>query len=427
MMGNKHFSRAQSMKRLLFIISLLVIANHYVHCQKIESYLDIAGLIDINDTDLLNQSLAYEPDFSRIRKVFNKAESGKDITIGAIGGSITMGAAASAPEERWVNLVARWFQHKYPDINVYLYNAGIGATNSKFGALRAYEDLLKYNPDIVFFEFSVNDNVNDMVQEGAEGLIRQILQSGSSPGLIMLGMMNRWGDNVQELHIPLAEYYGVPFLSLRNVCAPRIANGSLEPEEILADDVHPNTVGHRLTARMIVLQLEKTCSNRTANTREVEKIPAPLYSDLLEKVSFIYASELLVSENSGWNLQEHAKTKQQHWRLHGKPIIDLVWNAKKPGAVLSFDYEGTFLALTYYQYKAGSNAGSIKIEIDGNVNEVIKAEGEQTWGGLHKTEIIGPELPAGKHKVRIELINKEKASTGSVGFDIIAVGRGLKK
>jgi hypothetical protein len=177
---------------------------------------------------------------------------------------------------------------------------------------------------------------------------------------------------------------------------------------------------------MIVLQLEKAL-NSPDNTSKKKDIPAPLYSDLLEKVSFTYASELMVSENTGWDLKKHAETQQQHWRMHGKPIIDNVLNAMKPGSVISFDYEGTFLALTFYQYKLGTAAGAVRVEIDGVFQDVLKAEGEQTWGGVHKTVITGLELPAGKHKVRIELMNNSQGSSQPVGFDIIAVAHGMRK
>ncbi|MFW5645515.1 MAG: SGNH/GDSL hydrolase family protein, partial [Bacteroidota bacterium] len=348
------------------------------------------------------------------------------IVIGAIGGSITMGAAAETPEERWINLVARWFCKTFPDTKVSLYNAGIGATNSKFGALRAYEDLLQYKPDIVFFEFSVNDNVNDMPEKGAEGLLRQILTSASDPGVIMVGMMNRWGENVQDKHLPLAKHYNIPFISFRNLFAPRIKDEKIDPEWILADDVHPNSLGHRLTARMIILQLENANNSNSLTLRtKAPEIPDPLYSDQLENVVFYKAPQVNFSQNKGWILKEHEATMDQSWQLHGKPVIGEVWNAVKTGSVITFDYEGTFFALTYYQYKAGSASGLVRIEIDGISYGQLRAEGDQTWGGMHKTVLKGLNLPYGKHRVRIELMDPGYIHSVAQGFDIIALAHGV--
>jgi lysophospholipase L1-like esterase len=389
---------------------------------------DVYSKLKFSDAEIVRESLANHGDFSRIKAVLRKAKQGEDIVIGAIGGSITMGAGAGAPEERWVNIVARWFCLTFPDIKVSLYNAGIGATNSKFGALRAYEDLLQYEPDIVFFEYSVNDNINDMAEEGTEGLLRQLLTSVSDPAVVMVGMMNRWGGNVQHKHLPLAKHYNVPFISLRNLCEPRIKDERIDPEWILADDVHPNSSGHRLIARMIILHLEK--SNNSSSmplTTKANEIPDPLYPDPLEKLVFYKAPHIDFSQNKGWTLREHDVTMDQPWRLHGKPIIGKVWNAVKSGSVISFDYEGTFFALTYYQYKAGSASGLIRIEIDGIPCGEFWAEGDQTWGGMHKTVIMGLNLPYAKHRVKIELMDPGYIHSETRGFDIIAIAHGVQE
>lgn len=413
------------MAGIFLMTGLLAVPSAF--CQEALSFVELTGELGLSDSQIKNGSLTGAPDFSRIQQVFSRAERGEDLVIGAIGGSITMGAAAGvAPEDRWINLVARWFQMKFPEVDVYLYNAGIGATNSKFGALRAQHDLLQYEPDMVFFEFSVNDNVNDMVQEGSEGLLRQALHCTSEPGIIMLGMMNRWGDNVQEKHLPLASHYDIPFISLRNLCESRITSGQLDPRLILADDVHPHTAGHRLTARMILLHLEEAFSQRSRETEKTTVIPEPLYSDMLEKVVFHNAAELSMVVYSGWQLQEHAVTRDQHWRLHGKRIIEKVWNAVEPGSEWTLAYEGTFFAITHYLYQAGAGAGTVSVKIDGVEQGVIRGEGEQTWGGYHQTRFFGQELSHGEHLVTITLTEGVQQDDGSAGFGIIAVSYGTE-
>ncbi len=412
----------------IIVAGLFLMLSLNAASQENLSFLDIYDELKLSDAEIIRESLVNDENFSRVKSVLRKAEQGQDIVIGAIGGSVTMGASAETPEERWVNLVARWFCKTFPDIKVSLYNAGIGATNSKFGALRAYEDLLQYEPDMVFFEFSINDNVNDLPEKGAEGLLRQILTSPSDPGVIMVGMMNRWGGNVQDKHLPLAKHYNVPFISLRNLCEPRIKDGRIDPECILADDVHPNSLGHRLTARMIILHLEKiNNSSSKALTARANEIPDPLCSEPLENVVFYKAPHVNFSQNEGWTLREHDVTMDQPWRLHGKPIIGKVWNAVKTGSVISFDYEGTFFALTYYQYKAGSASGLVGIEIDGIPYGELRAEGDQTWGGMHKTVIMGLNLPYAKHRVKIELLDAGYIHSESRGFDIIAIAHGVQE
>ena len=416
------------MRIIIFLVaSISFAASFTVYSQEAYSGSDKVDVLNIQDEILLKQSLYHTGDLSRIKTVLTKAERGEDIVVGVIGGSITMGASAStAPEDRWANLVAKWFCDKYPDITVRFYNAGIGATNSTFGAMRAWTDLLQYKPDFVVFEYSINDNGNERRQESSEGLLRQLLNSEPNPGVVMLGMMNRWGDNVQDKHLPLAQHYDIPFVSFRNVCEPLIKEGSISPEQVLADAVHPNTTGHLLTAKIINLVLESAYNSENRSKTEIEKLPAPLFTDMFENVEFMRAPDMKFKLNKGWELIAHDASLNAHWRLHGKRIIGKVWNTTEIGSKLEFEYEGTFLSLSYYVYKATIPKANIKVIIDGKNYGVVKGTGEQTWGGLSKTIILGEELTLGKHEVVIELLPSEGIEDGENGFDIVALGFGTK-
>lgn len=408
----------------VFIMSITS-KNAFGQNQKISK--DTIDVLSIINSELDNHSVLNEGDLTRIKAVLAKAESGEDIVIGAIGGSITMGAVASTPTEgRWANRVAQWFRDKYPFITVRFYNAGIGATNSTYGALRAYTDLLQYRPDLVLFEFSINDSENDHVEQGAEGLLREILNAEQKPALIMLAMMNESGGNVQEKHLPLAQYYNIPFVSFRNVFEPLIKDKSISPKQILADAVHPNKTGHEMAGRIIQQFLEKAWQSRTDNRIIANSTPKPLYSDKFENVTFFRASELKFGANKGWDLLSHKATEGEPWRMNGKRIIEKVWNAKTPGSKLQFNYKGTFFSLTYFLYKAADLMGFAKVIIDGKEYATINGTGKQTWGGYSKTVIIGDDLRFGKHQVTIELLPGKDSRTAGNGFDIIALAYGNK-
>ena len=102
---------------------------------------------------------------SRIRKVMADANQGKEITVGFIGGSITMGSVATSPERCYAARVHAWWESAFPKAKINYVNAGIGATTSQFAVARAEEDLLAYSPDFVIVEFSVND-------EKGQGFVR---------------------------------------------------------------------------------------------------------------------------------------------------------------------------------------------------------------------------------------------------------------
>jgi lysophospholipase L1-like esterase len=115
-----------------------------------------------------------------------KAQRGEKITVAVIGGSITAGAKASVPGKRYGNLVADWWRETFPKAEVAFVNAGIGATGSNYGALRASRDLLSHRPDFVVVEYSVNDGDTQEAAETLEGLIRQILSQPNTPAVVEL-------------------------------------------------------------------------------------------------------------------------------------------------------------------------------------------------------------------------------------------------
>ncbi len=409
----------------LHIISLVFILSGYAaFCPQVVPAQEGIPPDTMNEKTMVCKSLIHEGNLARLKAVLAKAERGEEVVVGAIGGSITMGAAATTAADRWANRVAGWFEHSFPDAKVRFYNAGIGATNSTFGALRAHQDLLQYAPDLVLFEFSINDSENEYPEAGAEGLLRQILNADHPPTVIMLAMMNAWGKNVQEYHLPLAQHYDIPFVSFRHLLEPMLNDSILQPGQVLADAVHPNNKGHQLASRLVNLVLEKARARMDSDEPGKAEMPAPLHSDQFEHVSFVRAPDMVFESNDGWSLTEHAATKDHHWRLHGKRLIEKVWNARKKGSKLTFGYTGTFFALTHYLYPAGKSTGRIRVTIDGGKCTTINGTGEQTWGGYQKTTIMGEKLPAGDHRVTIEFLKDEDSMDAGNGFDIVALGYG---
>ncbi|OGV68039.1 MAG: hypothetical protein A2283_10505 [Lentisphaerae bacterium RIFOXYA12_FULL_48_11] len=197
---------------------------------------------------LYPQSLVSTGDLDRVWQVMDRAQRGEKITIAVIGGSITAGAKAGKPELRYGNLVAGWWRTNYPKAEIVFVNAGIGATGSNFGALRARRDLLAHKPDFVVVEYGVNDGDTQAFAETLEGLVRQILKQLNQPAIVQLFMMHKGGGNAQEWHGKVGRHYGIPLVSYRDALWPEIKEGRLTWESVMADEVHPNDLGHACAA-----------------------------------------------------------------------------------------------------------------------------------------------------------------------------------
>ncbi|HEY3281966.1 MAG TPA: hypothetical protein VGN26_06790, partial [Armatimonadota bacterium] len=77
----------------------------------------IAGA-DGSEEEVLGRSLVDRGDTSRLQQVMAKARRGDPITVAVIGGSITQGASATAPEKRYGDRVAAWWRERFPKSTV---------------------------------------------------------------------------------------------------------------------------------------------------------------------------------------------------------------------------------------------------------------------------------------------------------------------
>ncbi|MCR5234350.1 MAG: SGNH/GDSL hydrolase family protein [Lachnospiraceae bacterium] len=201
--------------------------------------------------------------------VMKRAAAGEDVTIGFLGGSITQGAVVSDEALCYAARVFAWWKKTFPGAGVKYVNAGIGATTSQFGVARADDDLLKYEPDFIIVEYSVNDNDEKPYERGEffretyEGLIRKLLSYRSSKGyspalLIVHSVRYDDGGNMEDVHSEIGRYYGIPCISMKELIYDKVMRGETDYcfEDITGDMLHPNDRGHGIVAGHITDYLE---------------------------------------------------------------------------------------------------------------------------------------------------------------------------
>ncbi|MCD7957761.1 MAG: SGNH/GDSL hydrolase family protein [Lachnospiraceae bacterium] len=215
--------------------------------------------------------LVNEGDDTRLRNVMRRAAAGERLTVGFIGGSITQGSLASAPENCYAYRVYTWWRAAFPEADFVYLNVGIGATTSQYGAARVQTDLLIHNPDVVFVEFSVNDESNEHFLETYEGLVRQILIAGSTPAVVLIhNVCYNNGASAQLIHERVGRHYDLPCVSMQNTIYPELLSGRIQNREITPDDLHPNDAGHELVASVITCYLEQVRSRTLAEDADEE-------------------------------------------------------------------------------------------------------------------------------------------------------------
>ncbi len=176
-----------------------------------------------------------------------------ELTVGYIGGSITQGAGADQFSDTWVYKTTEYLEQKTGKTINPIY-AGVGGTGSDYGIYRLYDHVLKYNPDIVFIEFAINDAGRQsyaQVQRNIEGMIREILSMPKKVSIIMVFTTNNEFGAIDNVHQKVANYYGIPTINIQKYIKERIADGDFTWEDIGSDEVHPNSFGYQVYAEYI--------------------------------------------------------------------------------------------------------------------------------------------------------------------------------
>lgn len=371
------------------------------------------------DAAIFARSLVSMGDTARLQHVLAKARRGEAITVAVIGGSITAGASASKEENRWGNRVAQWWRvwatkNGRPTEQVKFINAGIGATGSNIAAHRAPAQLLVHKPDLVVAEFAVNDPDSQFAAETLEGLVRQVLRqpqrpaTAAKPAMMLLFTMNKAGGNAQQWHFKVGQHYRLPMVSFRDALWPEIQAGRMKWEDVEADEVHPNDRGHQYCADFVDAVIEKVLAALPADAQlpAIPEVPKPLISDVFERATMFVRDTITPTRNDGWKPADN-------WPFGP------CWEADAPGNVLEFEVEGTAVSVVYWRIKR--DMGMASAQVDDRPPVKLNGWFEADWGGYAAYELVARDLPPGKHKLRVQVLDEKAPASNGHKFQLQAV------
>lgn len=282
---------------------------------------------------ILQRSLVHAGDPARIQAVLAKARRGEPICIAAIGGSITAGGEHTKdPKRRYVQQVANWFEKAFPGLKVRVVNAGIGGTNSVYGALRVQRDVIAHQPDLVVVEYAVNDSTGKgRLDESYEGVLRQLLAGAPNRALIQLFFMHKDNTSAQPEQETLGRHYGLPMISFRDAVWPELQAGKIKWETIYDDVVHPNDAGHDIASELLRSFLNASLDKlpkRDGGLPAIAQVPAPLISDTFARCTMFRAADLKPVSADGWTL-----------------VKSNTWECGSAGGRLEYEVPGRILML----------------------------------------------------------------------------------
>ncbi len=364
------------------------------------------GKIDLSKgatENMLIRSLAYEGDSSRLAQKLKEAKElaeSKEYTaqekyyypteVVFMGDSVTTGYNASG-DKKFASQFQGWWEN-----NISFYaeweNAGLIATDSYVGVHRVDSDVLVHQPDIIFIEF-VNDAdcEDDRCKEAMDSLLRKCMSDEGMPAVILIETMREDGSSPQDMHMELAEAYGIPVISLRDAVMPEIDAGNITWEELFADEVHPNDLCHGLIAQMLenyVSRVNETADSAAKPAKFTAESPTgDKYKDAI--ISDSLTGAVWVSENNGFDEGGQLWYLQNGWGTVTGGDITFVVTCKKLGMLYNMSTDG--------------EGGTARIIVDNKVIADIDSDFSGGWGDHCESRELFSNSKAEEHYVTVKV------------------------
>ncbi len=329
----------------------------------------------------------------------------KKLTIGYFGGSITEGAGASSGALCYRGRTTAWFREKYPEAEIVEIQAAIGGTGSDLGMYRCERDLLSKKPDLVFFEFAVNDSgmAYENVMAQTETIFRKIRTANPCADIIVIftitgaiaGAMAEGGEyRSRTAQSAVAHYYGIPSIDVGEVLRVKTLLAGGDFTRFAKDTVHPTDEGYAIYTDCITGWLEKNL------VEGKELVPYAPLDQLCPKVYDVArledCGELADFAVEGFTVVEKSLCGRYPRYLE----------ATEPGAKLTFGFTGENAG---FYWMLAKDSGDVTVQVDDGEVKTMRS-----WDHYCKSfnragaAFFAKGLPYGKHTVTVT-VSGEKA------------------
>ena len=314
---------------------------------------------------------------STLGNTLYKLTADKKLTVGYIGGSITVGVAASNEGTKsYRALTTKWLKDNFPDAQISEINAGIGGTGSKYGLYRA-DSALKLGtdgqPDLTFVEFAINDVYDSLSAQEAsfyyESLISKLYAANPNMDIVCLLSTDWWQKNNEftskAAQLAVAQRYGIPVVDMGAMLYNEAAEengGDFEGykyaenavwTKYFKDVVHPTDTGHAKYAGYVTDYLSTVLTGDAA-------APSALTAKVLptETINQNLATDAYMATVKGTGYSKFGN--RFDYNTSSGEI-----SATAANQTFEFSFKGTRLELMTNVNKGSSDFGSIKYTIDG--------------------------------------------------------------
>ena len=189
-----------------------------------------------------------------------QAKAGARLNVVFFGASLTWGANASDPQlTSYRARIGQRLEEAYPQAHFKFWDAAIGGTGSQLGVFRLERDVLRHHPDLVFLDFSANDDIGSAKPEtlaSYESLVRRIVLEARAP-VVQVIFPFQWdvarghtgGMPRRDAHLAMARAYHTAVGDAIQLAQERVRTGQATLAQLWpVDGVHPCDRGYELFA-----------------------------------------------------------------------------------------------------------------------------------------------------------------------------------
>jgi len=331
-----------------------------------------------------------------------------------------------------------YLRAKYPRSPVAVHDAAIGGTGSTLGMFRLERDVLARRPDIVFLDFTANDDLfgRDLPSLAAyEAILRELIGRGVPVVQVFFGFQWNFAQGYKPQamqryvdHRRLAEAYGTSVGDSFPHIQMRLEEKAVTLKDLWPlDGVHPCDRGYELFFEAVRDGFERAVAEKRICTVP----PKAVFSD-----AFLTRKRIRLVEGplpDGWARQMTYRTSMWFDGLSSRWMDDVaVCDARNRATArpLRVEFEGTFVGVFG---EADENGLPFQARIDGKLipyQPDPKKPPREAWpfdtsrfgkGRLFVWHVLAGELPPGKHTLEIQPVWPAEGAAGQLRIESICV------
>lgn len=354
--------------------------------------------------EMVKRSLISSGNNHRMKRAIHKARQGENTTIVYLGGSITM-RKKELGDRGYADASFKFFKNHFaPDGQLTYINSGMNGTSSLIGLIRSERDVLKFLPDIVFVEFSVNDSKDSLHREVFESLIVRLLESESKPAVVLLFLQSEGGYSCQGHMQVIGEHYKLPMISVCDAIQAELEAGRIKWSEYADDNIHPNLRGNDLIVELIA-NYYRTVDRETEDKEE--DIPKkPFYGTAYKNMMLLDAACFKPLSTGGFKRANTIDDFPNGW----------VRDTHKENGEFTFKLRFKHLFIIYKESR-NMTEGSIVLTVDGKEADVFSGYRTFGWNNPAVRQVYS-EDEEGEHLVGIRMVKEDEDKD----FTLLAVG-----